>query len=212
MEEGEGADSNGEMGEIGTDPNKLKRKATDTRASEEGEDVEAEEEAYGTTDKGKARAPNADPGEQHQPAADEPTTATKKPYDETEFLPSSSDWNPTDTPSCPSRLPTPDSPTLIARVRTISTAFYYEPDPPRTALWYCPVRTCYYCIDLIELTDEQKSFLGEELTARFLSLKWRNGDDWVKDACKTLSRAHYAEHMKSVGVRMWWDKWKRVSS
>lgn len=41
---------------------------------------------------------------------------------------------------------------------------------------------------------------------------WSCADDWVVQACKKMARAHYDEHLRSIRVRMWWDKWKRVSS
>ncbi|KAK7694667.1 hypothetical protein QCA50_001855 [Cerrena zonata] len=138
-------------------------------------------------------------------------THYQRDYDP-DFSPSSDpDWNPSSEPSNPSRPPTPDSPTLRDRVRSLSTAFYHEPDPPKSALWYCPVETCYYCIDLLDLDEEQLSALDQDVAKRLTAKvgNWNLHDDWVMQACKAMSRAHYHKHLRSAHVKMWWDKWNR---
>ncbi|CAL1695800.1 unnamed protein product [Somion occarium] len=140
-----------------------------------------------------------------------PDEEDARSYD-SDFSPESTpDWNPSSEASYPSRPATPDSPTLIQKVRDIGTILYHDPDPPDSSMkWWCPVKTCNYMINLLDLTEENTRPLDQETIDRLKARRWYLRMGWVMDAWKIMARAHYDDHLHRVGVRMTWDKFKRV--
>ena len=141
-----------------------------------------------------------------------PDTMYQREYDPDFSPPSSDDYNPTSEASFPSRPATPPSPKLAARLERLSVAFLFDPDPPKSAIWYCPATHCNYNIDLLDLAREQLDSCEEDEAAKLkLRLKnWSCADDWVVEACKKMARAHYHWHLRKEGIKVWRDRFQRV--